>query len=68
MALPRRARQVVSSQLDDPTWLTYTVYGDPGADGSPVGRQAGLSVTRSRCEHAPPSILNMAEIKETTAR
>ena len=26
-----QARQVAASQLDDPTWLAYTVYGDPRA-------------------------------------
>ena len=26
-----RARQTAASQLDDPTWLAYTVYGDPRA-------------------------------------
>lgn len=26
-----RARQVAASQLDDPTWLAYAVYGDPRA-------------------------------------
>jgi hypothetical protein len=26
-----RARQVAANQLDDPTWLAYTVYGDPRA-------------------------------------
>jgi RNA polymerase sigma factor (sigma-70 family) len=26
-----RARQVAADQLDDPTWLAYTVYGDPRA-------------------------------------
>jgi CHAT domain-containing protein len=25
------ARQAAASQPDDPTWLAYTVYGDPGA-------------------------------------
>ena len=26
-----RARQAAVSQPDDPTWLAYTIYGDPGA-------------------------------------
>jgi CHAT domain-containing protein len=26
-----RARHVAANQLDDPTWLAYTVYGDPRA-------------------------------------
>jgi len=26
-----QARQVAASQADDPTWLAYTVYGDPRA-------------------------------------
>jgi CHAT domain/Sigma-70, region 4 len=31
-----RAREVAASQLDDPTWLAYTVYGDPRATVSPT--------------------------------
>jgi CHAT domain-containing protein len=27
----RQARQVAATQLDDPTWLAYAVYGDPRA-------------------------------------
>ncbi len=27
----QQARQVAASQADDPTWLAYTVYGDPRA-------------------------------------
>ena len=26
-----RPRQMAASQPDDPTWLAYTVYGDPRA-------------------------------------
>ena len=26
-----QARQAAASQSDDPTWLAYTVYGDPRA-------------------------------------
>ena len=29
------ARQAAASQPDDPTWLAYTVYGDPGATHQP---------------------------------
>jgi hypothetical protein len=29
------ARQAVAEQADDPTWLAYTVYGDPRATISP---------------------------------
>jgi hypothetical protein len=30
-----RARKVAAAQLDDPTWLAYTVYGNPHATVSP---------------------------------
>ena len=39
-----RARQVAASQPDDPTWLAYTVYGDPRATVS----QRAMTVSARR--------------------
>lgn len=36
-----RARQALAANEDDPTWLAYTIYGDPAAFVAPLPPRRG---------------------------